>query len=126
GVSGDPVVLPDGTLMGGISVYHDLHCIKRLYRSLNKDHYFHNMTEEEEYLLHLHNMHCLDFLRKAAMCHGDTSPLVYKWDYNHPVPVGDMEYEHECVDWDSINKWAIQRMVDPYEPGAVVHPIFGK
>lgn len=71
-------------------------------------------------------VHCLDFLRKAVMCQGDPSPLVYKWHATQPVPIGEMHYEHECVNWDSLNEWAHSRLVDVYEPGLVVHPTLGE
>jgi hypothetical protein len=41
------VHLPDGGYAATLSVFHDLHCLKRIYQSLFPDYYLSDYTEEE-------------------------------------------------------------------------------
>lgn len=70
-------------------------------------------------------VHCLDFLRQAVMCQGDMTPIVLVWAKEQAVPIGDVGYQHSCASWQSIQKWVIDREVDIYKPGLVVHPVYG-
>jgi len=71
-------------------------------------------------------VHCLDTLRQAVMCHGDTAPITMRWGETQPVPLADSSNPHECVNWDTIEAWAEKRSVDAHKPGLVVHPTLGK
>lgn len=43
-----------------------------------------------------------------------------------PKPVSQGLGKHTCVKWDSIFDWMKENSFDPFEPGILMHPIFGK
>ncbi|KAH7390059.1 hypothetical protein BKA64DRAFT_757038 [Cadophora sp. MPI-SDFR-AT-0126] len=110
---------------GQMTVFHHLHCIKRIHKFLNVEHYWPNATAEELFLLRAHNFHCLDTLRQAIMCHGDTSLITFKWGTKQPVPSANWSTPHTCRSWEALEEWNKERFVDVFQPGLVVHPKFG-
>ena len=68
--------------------------------------------------------HCLNHLRRTAMCHGDVGLMIYNWrnDSLKPQAQGTA---HQCVDWDSLAKWTSDRSFDMFEPGLLIHPTKG-
>jgi hypothetical protein len=60
------------------------------------------------------------------MCHADITPLTFHWGTRQEVPVGNFNGKHQCANWDGIENWSQERMFDPFEPGVMVHPVFGK
>jgi len=68
--------------------------------------------------------HCLDYLLQAAMCHGDVGFMTYHWDMAQPRPFWKAA-EHTCINWDSLHHWVAERRAPVYEPGLLIHPIFG-
>ncbi|KAI0188739.1 hypothetical protein EV127DRAFT_512740 [Xylaria flabelliformis] len=109
----------------GLSVFHELHCIKRLRQYTWLDHYFPDLNEEEKHLNRLHTDHCLEILRQAAMCRSDTALFTIRWKEATRQPIADFSQKHECASFDKINKWAAEHRVDPSEPGLLVHPLYG-
>ncbi|KGO69687.1 Protein of unknown function DUF3328 [Penicillium italicum] len=119
------VALPEGGgYIGTLNVYHELHCIKRLYQFSYPEYYFPNMTKEENEVNRLHNEHCLDFLRQASMCHGDVGLITFQWSPTSRIPVANAT-THECVNWKAIDEWTKERTVDMMKPGWLVHPMYG-
>ncbi|KAG4417693.1 hypothetical protein IFR04_009196 [Cadophora malorum] len=110
---------------GQMTVFHHLHCIKRIHKFLNVEHYWPNATAEELFLLRAHNFHCLDTLRQAIMCHGDTSLITFKWGTKQPVPSANWSTPHTCRSWEALEEWNKERFVNVFQPGLVVHPKFG-
>lgn len=109
--------------VGGLSVYHELHCIKRIRHWLYKDHYFPNLGNASKFEQNekwFHVVHCLEHLRQTASCRGDISVIPYRWVYlNDSVDLGfigptqsDAEAMHRCVNWDRLHAWAKERRVD--------------
>lgn len=43
-----------------------------------------------------------------------------------PKPVSQGRGKHTCVNWDSIFDWVKENSFDPFEPGILMHPIFGE
>ncbi|GKZ68231.1 hypothetical protein AnigIFM50267_002859 [Aspergillus niger] len=41
-------------------------------------------------------------------------------------PVASDDGNHQCADWSQVEEWMAERSFDPFEPGLLVHPIFGK
>ncbi|KAI9786816.1 MAG: hypothetical protein M1839_005047 [Geoglossum umbratile] len=126
GREAEGVRFTDGSgYLGQLAVFHNLHCIQSLHRFINVDYYFPNVTALEYKLLQAHNVHCLDALRQAAMCHGDAAPITMRWGKSQPIPLANSSSPHECVDWSALTSWAAERHVNPFEPGLVVHPTLG-
>ena len=70
-------------------------------------------------------VHCLDSLRQGIMCQGDTSLLTMRWGKMQAIPVANFSSPHQCVDWDRLDAWAEERSVDVFEPGTLIHPVYG-
>ena len=64
--------------------------------------------------LTLHSEHCLDWLRVAALCRGDTTLTTLNWNKEGPVPYLDSEYPipRRCIDWERLLDWSEARSVD--------------
>ncbi|KAI1170412.1 hypothetical protein F4777DRAFT_595110 [Nemania sp. FL0916] len=122
-----PIVkLPDGTYFGQLMVYHELHCLKRLYQYINSDHYFPNLTSREMEMNKRHTEHCLGTLRQGIMCHGDVSVMPMVWGKSTPIPLGDFSSPHACVNFDKVHEWALKRaFTDGLKPGVLTHPKLG-
>lgn len=69
--------------------------------------------------------HCIEILRQAAQCHGDTSIVTMYWGEASPIPVADFDSPHACVDWQAIMNWQQERRFDPKKPGYLRHPTLG-
>ena len=67
------------------------------------------MTADERRREGPHIDHCLEYWREAAMCRGDTTLSTFRWaEGNAYSTVSD----HECVNWQRLDSWARERMVD--------------
>ncbi|KAL4909725.1 hypothetical protein BDW74DRAFT_173219 [Aspergillus multicolor] len=83
---------------GGIyvrGVYHQMHCLSRLRKSLYRERHYPN--EDDESVEH-HFLHCLNVLRQAILCHGNIS-LAYWWNSNFSYidNNGETQYSPESV-----------------------------
>ncbi|MCJ1414132.1 hypothetical protein MMC32_000457 [Xylographa parallela] len=119
------IPLPDGGYFGSLTVFHQLHCVYRLHQAIYPKFYWPNMTEEEAFLNLGHSEHCLDVIRQSLLCNADTSIMTMGWGTYQSAPLADTSNVHECVNWDSITRWAAPRTFDPFQPGYLVHPKLG-
>ncbi|PYI34944.1 hypothetical protein BP00DRAFT_462874 [Aspergillus indologenus CBS 114.80] len=108
-----------------LSITHELHCIKRLYQFFHKDHYFPDLSPEEEELNYMHTDHCLEILRQASMCHGDVSLIPMHWNDISPIPEADFSVPHKCVNWEKLRTWTRENSVDVMRPNFLQHPRLG-
>ncbi|KAH0541627.1 hypothetical protein FGG08_003917 [Glutinoglossum americanum] len=119
------VALPEGDgYIGTLNVYHELHCIKRLYQYNYPDYYWKDITDSQREVNRLHNEHCLDFLRQSAMCHGDIGLITFQWSPTSLIPIANAT-RHECINWKKLDAWTRARTVDMMKPGYLIHPLFG-
>lgn len=97
---------------GGPDMLHSLHCINSLRRQLDPGYYKDSESWLEEYG-RMHIEHCIEQLRQAVMCYGDTTPVTLKAVRNAEGKVwgllGETEREHTCRDWRSVREWATER-----------------
>ncbi|KAH0440761.1 hypothetical protein CcaCcLH18_02431 [Colletotrichum camelliae] len=121
----EAVKLPDGGYLGMLSVFHELHCIKRLYQTLSPDYYFPNATEKEIAINREHNQHCLEVLRMGAACRGDISIITHMWTDKDAQPIVNQTAPHECVDFNKVMEYSRDNAVDVYQDNYIVHPKFG-
>ncbi|KAK4166853.1 hypothetical protein QBC43DRAFT_349569 [Cladorrhinum sp. PSN259] len=119
--------LPDsGDAYVTVAAYHAVHCVGRIQRqALYRDHYYQNMTDQENDLLRQHTEHCLDYLRQYVMCNADTTLITMHWLEKHRKPAARDLGEHKCVVWDDIDQWMAKHSFDPLQPGVLKHPKFG-
>ncbi|KAK5989231.1 Transacylase cctO-like protein [Cladobotryum mycophilum] len=97
------VSLADGSgYLATMEVYHQLHCLKYVRRSLHREHY--NMTGS---IVDEHVDHCLDSLRQYVMCNADVALVTYDWLPNYRDPWANFDNVHKCVDWKALEDWAL-------------------
>ncbi|KAL2126056.1 hypothetical protein VTI74DRAFT_1857 [Chaetomium olivicolor] len=122
---GDAVALSDGSgYVGSLNVYHELHCVRWLHKYVWNDKYWPDADAETKRKNRSHSDHCLNTLRKFAMCHGDVGPVIYSWQPGILKP-GANGTAHQCVDWPRLSRWASERAIDIYKPGLIVNPELG-
>ncbi|KXJ89262.1 hypothetical protein Micbo1qcDRAFT_206226 [Microdochium bolleyi] len=119
------VKLPDGGYLGMLTVYHEIHCVKRLYQSLHREHYMPNITAEELETNINHDLHCLEVLRMGAMCRGDVSIITHRWKEGSVKPNVEQRAPHQCVDWNAVEGFARERSVDIWKEGYIRNPKTG-
>ncbi|KAF3004009.1 hypothetical protein E8E14_008793 [Neopestalotiopsis sp. 37M] len=121
------IALPDENDMywGTLSVNHEIHCLKRLREALYGEHYFPDLTAEEKQMNLVHSTHCVEILRQAAQCRGDTSIVTMYWGDASAIPVADFDSPHACVNWEALVSWQQERRFDPKKPGYLRHPTLG-
>ncbi|KAK1141023.1 hypothetical protein N8T08_009596 [Aspergillus melleus] len=97
---------PGGWSLVGIDVFHQLHCLNLLRQGLRPD-YYTKHDDEPAYTIHIN--HCLDYLRQAAMCNVDVTPIPVLWSEREDRPVPDFQVEHTCRDFWKVRDWAMER-----------------
>jgi hypothetical protein len=118
------VELPEGGgYMAWIGVYHQLHCIKMLRQWNYREHYHPGLAPEDRPHWDIHADHCLDLLRSAAMCHGDTTLTTFGWFTKAKPMLNTRLIPHICVDWDALMESLKDRIVDRSEVQALVNPL---
>jgi len=109
--------------MIGIDVFHQLHCVDILRKSLNPERY--NETSAEGWSQHAD--HCIDSIRQSLMCSADISTIPFLWDPENGWTLPDARITHTCRKWETVKKWAVDHKLavdfDPREraDGAPVH-----
>ncbi|CAI6332296.1 unnamed protein product [Periconia digitata] len=117
------VALPEGGgYMAWLGVYHELHCIKMIRQWIYRDHYHTDLPEKDVPHWSIHADHCLDLLRSAAMCHGDTTLTTFGWAEQTKPMLNTRPIDHECVDWEKLTESVKDRVVDRKEMASLVNP----
>ncbi|KAL5086659.1 hypothetical protein Trisim1_008744 [Trichoderma cf. simile WF8] len=107
----DSIAMQDGSgYIAELTVYHELHCIKRIRRHFHQQRYYGNMTEDEHIREETHIDHCLEYWREAAICRGDVTLSTFQWLEGKPF--SRVYSDHECVNFEKLDTWARSRMVD--------------
>lgn len=66
--------------------------------------------------------HCLDILRSAALCHGDTTLTTFGWaDKSKPL-LNTRPIDHRCVNWDRLISSVEDRVVRREELQVMTNP----
>ncbi|KAF9887066.1 hypothetical protein FE257_010560 [Aspergillus nanangensis] len=129
--------LDPGNRIYVLGVYHQMHCLSRVRKSLYPQRYYPNESQHE---VEHHVHHCLNVLRETILCHGDVS-LAYWWrqDYSYTDESGRRQYTPEylqrtakqqandafikwdsqlqCRDMEPINAWMKEHKMDPDKYG---------
>ncbi|SMR45908.1 unnamed protein product [Zymoseptoria tritici ST99CH_3D1] len=106
------------------SVFHELHCIKRIRHWVYKDHYLSGLSEHEALNWKGHIDHCIEMLRSSAMCRGDTALTTFHWLHQDGMPrpsAQDLSY-HECVRWEPLLEWVKENEIDLFDPTVLRRP----
>ncbi|KAI9685578.1 MAG: hypothetical protein M1822_004436 [Bathelium mastoideum] len=118
------VPLSDGGYVAQLGVYHELHCIKKIWQWVFKEYYVLNrglsQAELDEWPPHIN--HCVEMLRFSAMCRGDTSISTFRW-----MNVNGRRFAtaadrgpRKCVKWEPLAAWVKERSVDITKPGVLL------
>ncbi|MCJ1350915.1 MAG: hypothetical protein MMC33_000897 [Icmadophila ericetorum] len=119
------IALPDGGYWATLTVYHSLHCVKRVHHLMYADYYYPNLTQREINLLKQHGEHCLDTFRQNIQCAADTTVIPLKWGVSQRMPLGQDTGKHQCANWERLDNWMKDRTFDPMKPGYLIHPTLG-
>ncbi|KAH8890658.1 hypothetical protein GQ53DRAFT_650157 [Thozetella sp. PMI_491] len=113
-----------GDVAGLPTVFHSLHCLKTLRRTLFPESY----PDDWEIFkppfpggIGEHVDHCLENLRQSIMCQGDLSLYRYKWLPTQDMPKPLAHMDHVCVDWDHLMEWAAERSFSIHD-GLLTNP----
>ena len=119
------VELADGSgdYLAALDVMHHLHCVKMIRQYIHPESY--KLTKALKVDTKEHINHCLDAIRQELMCRGDVSLTTYEWLPDLQIPWAKLSYDHECINWESIQDWAKERTVDIFDPKILKHPTIG-
>ncbi|CZS88192.1 uncharacterized protein RCO7_01155 [Rhynchosporium graminicola] len=119
------IPLGSGGYQGMLAVMHELHCLKLVREALHPEYYWKEKSEKEIRSMKGHNEHCIDALRMAVMCRADVTVFPFHWKSGTRLPSPTWSQNHECVNWDVLQKWMDTRVVDVKAPGVLTHPKWG-
>ena len=54
------------------------------------------------------------------MCKADVSIRTFRWATELDIPVSSSWSSHECVKWDTVEKWADKRRLNLSDPGLLM------
>ncbi|KAH8897176.1 hypothetical protein GQ53DRAFT_760356 [Thozetella sp. PMI_491] len=97
-----------------ISLFHQIHCLAVIKSRLSLLHEWYRETNDKEYLNVAlnqvedeHIYHCVDYIRQAIICNGDTTLEKSRAVNSKPVRgVDGWGVTHECRDFDAIFAYA--------------------
>ncbi|KAL7798030.1 hypothetical protein V8C37DRAFT_368430 [Trichoderma ceciliae] len=106
--------------VGGLSMFHQLHCLASLRGFVWK--LVHGEVDTEQMLKEWpanisdptyrvatqglwHIAHCFDYLRQAIQCNGDTA-LEFVPETSPMAVINGLDWPHECKSWDAIWEYA--------------------
>ncbi|KAI1747283.1 hypothetical protein F4782DRAFT_521652 [Xylaria castorea] len=108
----DVTELTGGGYLASIGVFHELHCVRQLRFYIYKERYYPNLSDSDTRYLQIHLDHCIETLREAVMCNGNTALISFYWDNpNSSQPAAQSNARSKCALWDSIERWGYSGMV---------------
>ncbi|KAF2163208.1 hypothetical protein M409DRAFT_57512 [Zasmidium cellare ATCC 36951] len=122
------IELADGSAeIASLSVYHALHCLKKVRHWIYKDYYYPDRDGNKEALERGHANHCIEYIRESLMCHPDLSPVTFSWingTYgNGPLlPTNKDVAMHECANWEKLDSWAGDHVFDLFRLDRLRYP----
>ncbi|PYI32663.1 hypothetical protein BP00DRAFT_145250 [Aspergillus indologenus CBS 114.80] len=104
-----------------LSVYHSLHCLKKIKHMMFKEHYYADRDEAAMAREWKHADHCVEYIRESLMCQPDLALVTFRWindTAQHtaaPAEFYPTNFDvdtHRCADWEALDRWAGQRAFD--------------
>lgn len=104
-----------------VEVFHQLHCLNLIRQYTWKDYYARHpeivnapadlLTSEVESRMHVD--HCIEALRLALMCHGDTTPYLVMDDASAPLGIkADFSAHHKCRNFSALQEWIVVNQIN--------------
>ncbi|KAJ7869754.1 hypothetical protein B0H14DRAFT_3861135 [Mycena olivaceomarginata] len=105
-----PIPGDEGNYILELDVFHNLHCLNMIRKSLHSDYYSEHLME----LAHLD--HCVDWIRQSLMCAGDTSVVVWQWDPAQKITTFQGSVAHTCRNFEKLREWGKRHKIQtPYD-----------
>jgi len=99
-----------GGVLGGLEVFHSLHCLDMVRQYTWRDEYDYsdNPTfQDDDEFLRTHVDHCIDALRIRLMCYADITPFLHTTEPGAELgATPDFNTQHRCKKFDSVQEWA--------------------
>ncbi|KAL1865119.1 hypothetical protein Plec18167_009522 [Paecilomyces lecythidis] len=127
--------LGDEAYMGGMDVFHLLHCFNTIRQEAFKDYYFdgekyHMEGYSEESrprrrhaeMFWIHLRHCTDIIVQFIMCNADATMTTMTWLETQERPWPEFSVNKKCIDFDALVKWRDENAVDIEKAGLVRRP----
>ncbi|KAH8808793.1 hypothetical protein F5884DRAFT_793359 [Xylogone sp. PMI_703] len=112
-----PLLQEPGSYVANLQVFHDLHCLNMIRKSLHPDYYkgdhWSDQLMEDSLLGPRHAAHCIESIRHALMCMSDVSVMVWQWDDFEKRVKAIPSNARTCRNFEVIHDWALQRKTDP-------------
>ncbi|KAI0398912.1 hypothetical protein F4802DRAFT_611274 [Xylaria palmicola] len=100
-----------------LEVYHQLHCLNLIRQYTWRDWYYRHpeivrmsgdmLASDVE--ARMHTDHCIEALRLALMCHGDTTPSITVLNPDAPRgEMADFSPAKKCRKFDKLQEWSVQ------------------
>ncbi|KAI0197253.1 hypothetical protein EV127DRAFT_6292 [Xylaria flabelliformis] len=125
------VYTKDGTEgIASLSVFHSLHCLKKVKKMLFKEYYHGGKSEEAMAREEKHVDHCVEYIRESLMCQPDLSMVTFRWINNTAQHEDKSEFYptnfdvdmHRCANWQHLDSWAGERMFNLFEVDLLERP----
>ncbi|KAI1196276.1 hypothetical protein F5X97DRAFT_334791 [Nemania serpens] len=116
--------------IASLSVYHSLHCLKKVKKMLFKEYYHANKSEEAMAREEKHVDHCVEYIRESLMCQPDLSMVTFRWinntaqheDKSAFYPTNFDSDMHTCAKWQHLDSWAGERMFNLFDVDLLQRP----
>ncbi|KAM0814058.1 hypothetical protein AB5N19_14060 [Seiridium cardinale] len=116
--------------IASLSVYHSLHCLKKVKKMLFKEHYHSGKSNEAMEREAKHVDHCMEYIRESLMCQPDLSMVTFRWinntaqheDKSAFYPTNFDVDLHRCANWEMLDSWAGTRMFDLFQVDRLQRP----
>ncbi|KAI0532441.1 hypothetical protein GGR58DRAFT_490209 [Xylaria digitata] len=117
--------------IASLSVYHSLHCLKKVKRMLFKEYYHSGKSDEAMAREAKHVDHCVEYIRESLMCHPDLSMVTFRWinntaQYEDKTAFYPTNFDaalHRCANWEALDSWANKRMFDLFDVNLLQRPV---
>lgn len=103
-----PSIDSNTSYVGGLDVFHKIHCLDELRRSAFENYY--GLPEDGELPKHSkrywqHRAHCLGTLYKAIACNTGANVITSRWISSRSTPFPDFGNGDDCTDYEAIKRW---------------------
>ncbi|KAL7941544.1 hypothetical protein V8C42DRAFT_348667 [Trichoderma barbatum] len=106
--------VPEGSYVGVLEVFHQLHCLSRIRMAFYTDQKGGHWESPD--VVRRHNDHCFDYLRQSLMCLSDVNIGPVGWNTTTETYIAEWDGVKECRNFDNIHQWAKEHDV-PNAPG---------
>lgn len=112
----------------GLSVFHNLHCLSAIRKTLYPRRYNSTLLDEHgnvDYSRWNHINHWVESVRRALTCHAGTAAMTFDWVEGSQL-TPHSEILHTCRNFGSIRDWAYEQFIPVHqrshvEDGKIVH-----